>query len=135
MAALIEALKNLSKNKKHPSVIATFTTREEKGKMGSSVLKLKDKISLAFNFDGGGVQGNFFYQMLGEIPFKIILKGKAVHAAVEPEKGINALTAAAEIITKLSIGKTKDGKILNAVAIKSIDRLGNESDYMAKKVK
>ncbi|WP_435523947.1 glycoside hydrolase family 10 protein [Chryseobacterium indoltheticum] len=33
------------------------------------------------------------------------------------------------------IPKFKDGKRLNAIAIKAIDRLGNESDYMAKKVK
>jgi len=33
------------------------------------------------------------------------------------------------------IPKFKDGNTLNAVAIKAIDRLGNESDYMAKKVK
>jgi len=44
-----------------------------------------------------------------------------------------------EILTleKLSkeIPKFKDGKTLNAVAIKAIDRLGNESEYMAKKIK
>ncbi|MDC8104324.1 glycoside hydrolase family 10 protein [Chryseobacterium sp. PTM-20240506] len=33
------------------------------------------------------------------------------------------------------IPKYKDGKTLNAIAIKAIDRLGNESDYMAKKIK
>ncbi|MBB4805728.1 uncharacterized lipoprotein YddW (UPF0748 family) [Chryseobacterium defluvii] len=33
------------------------------------------------------------------------------------------------------IPKYKDGKTLNAVAVKAIDRLGNESDYMAKKIK
>ena len=33
------------------------------------------------------------------------------------------------------IPKFKDGKTLNAIAIKAIDRLGNESDYIAKKVK
>ncbi|KQS88807.1 family 10 glycosylhydrolase [Chryseobacterium sp. Leaf394] len=32
------------------------------------------------------------------------------------------------------IPKTKNGKILNAVAIKAIDRLGNESDYFAKAI-
>lgn len=31
--------------------------------------------------------------------------------------------------------KSKNGKSLNAVAIKAIDRLGNESDYSAKKIK
>ncbi|WP_353146023.1 family 10 glycosylhydrolase [Chryseobacterium sp.] len=33
------------------------------------------------------------------------------------------------------IPKFKDGKKLNAIAIKAIDRLGNESDYIAKKMK
>ncbi|CAI8812856.1 glycoside hydrolase family 10 protein [Chryseobacterium sp. IT-36CA2] len=33
------------------------------------------------------------------------------------------------------IPKFKDGKKLNAVAIKAIDRLGNESDYTARKIK
>ncbi|PJJ67101.1 glycoside hydrolase family 10 protein [Chryseobacterium geocarposphaerae] len=33
------------------------------------------------------------------------------------------------------IPKYKEGKTLNAVAIKAIDRLGNESDYLAKKIK
>lgn len=32
------------------------------------------------------------------------------------------------------IPKFKDGKTLNAIAIKAVDRLGNESEYMAKKV-
>ncbi|MBB6370335.1 glycoside hydrolase family 10 protein [Chryseobacterium shigense] len=33
------------------------------------------------------------------------------------------------------IPKSKGGRKLNAVAIKAVDRLGNESDYMAKKIK
>ncbi len=33
------------------------------------------------------------------------------------------------------IPKNKDGKILSAVAVKAVDRLGNESDYTAKKIK
>jgi uncharacterized lipoprotein YddW (UPF0748 family) len=33
------------------------------------------------------------------------------------------------------IPKYKEGKVLNEIAIKAIDRLGNESDYVAKKVK
>ncbi|WP_294279610.1 family 10 glycosylhydrolase [uncultured Chryseobacterium sp.] len=33
------------------------------------------------------------------------------------------------------IPKSKAGKVLNGVAVKAIDRLGNESDYMARKIK
>ncbi|ASK29617.1 hypothetical protein CEY12_05640 [Chryseobacterium sp. T16E-39] len=39
-----------------------------------------------------------------------------------------------DTLTK-DIPKNKDGRSLNAIAIKAIDRLGNESDYMAKKIK
>jgi hypothetical protein len=44
-----------------------------------------------------------------------------------------------EILTQENLtrnfSKIKEGKRLSAVAIKSVDRLGNESDYLAKKVK
>ena len=36
--------------------------------------------------------------------------------------------------SKQSISKYKDGKSLNAVALKAVDRLGNESDYVAEKI-
>jgi len=37
--------------------------------------------------------------------------------------------------THKTVAKNKNGKNLNIVAIKSIDRLGNESEYFAKKIK
>ena len=44
-----------------------------------------------------------------------------------------------EILTRdalsKEIPKTRDGKTLNAIAVKAIDRLGNESEYIAEKVK
>lgn len=44
-----------------------------------------------------------------------------------------------EILTRENLSreipKSKNGKTLTAIAIKSVDRLGNESDYMAKPVK
>lgn len=44
-----------------------------------------------------------------------------------------------EILTQETLSKSllksKDGKALNAVALKSVDRLSNESDYTAKKIK
>ena len=35
---------------------------------------------------------------------------------------------------KQAVSKYKDGKSLNAVALKAVDRLGNESDYVAEKI-
>lgn len=39
-----------------------------------------------------------------------------------------------QVISK-SVAKTKNGKNLNTIAIKAVDRLSNESDYVAKRIK
>lgn len=113
VAALLEALKEISLWNFRPTIIAVFSTREENGQMGISLLNLPDKIDFAFNIDGQGPTGRFVNKTLGEIPFEIKLFGKAVHAAVDPEKGINAIKAAGLIITQLKIGKDKKGNVLN----------------------
>lgn len=113
VASLLEALRKISGWKKRPTVISVFTTREENGIMGSSLLNLTEKIEYCFNIDGPNNLGDFVIALLGEIPFQIIIKGKAAHAAVEPEKGINAIKTASQIINNLPIGKDKKGNILN----------------------
>jgi tripeptide aminopeptidase len=118
VAPLIGALIELSKQTDRPSIVAAFTTREESGKMGASFLDLADKIDFAFVLDGSGPIGGFIHQTLGEVPFDLAVVGKAAHAAGAPEKGINAMIAAAEIISALPIGRTEDGKVLNVGTIK-----------------
>lgn len=119
VACLMEVLVEISRWEKHPSIIAVFTTKEEEGTMGASLLRLPDKIDYCFNLDGPSDLGAFMYQTLGEVPFEIELIGRAAHAAVEPEKGINALAAAALLITKLSIGKDAQHNALNIGTIQS----------------
>lgn len=113
VSSLIEALIEINKWNSKPTIVVAFTTREEKGRMGSSLLNISEKIDYCFNLDGSNLPGNFVYQTLGEVPFKIKLFGKAAHAALEPEKGINSIKAAALLITKLHIGKDKKGNVLN----------------------
>jgi tripeptide aminopeptidase len=113
IAAILIALNEIKNLKKYPNIIVVFTTREEKGQMGSSLLNLPDRIDFAFNIDGSNNLGDFVYKTLGEIPFEIKIIGKAAHAAIEPEKGINAIQAAALLISKLSLGKNKENRILN----------------------
>lgn len=113
VAALLEALKEISLWSFHPTIIAVFSTREENGQMGISLLNLPDKIDFAFNIDGQGSTGRFVNKTLGEIPFEIKLFGKSAHAAAEPEKGINAIKASGLLLTNLKIGKDEKGNILN----------------------
>jgi len=113
VACLLEILPEIAGQPARPTVIAAFTTREEQGQMGSSLLDLPEKIDMAFNIDGPNELGDFAYQMLGETPFSVIIHGKAAHAAVEPEKGANALVAAGNILVALPIGKNEQGTVLN----------------------
>src|SRR3989344_8514702 len=111
ITALLLALKEISKLKTRPTIFIVFSTREEQGQMGISLIKLNQNIDFAFNLDGAGKQGSFAYKTLGYLPFDLEIIGKQVHSAHEPEKGINALKVSSEIITKLPIGKNKQGHV------------------------
>ncbi len=113
VAVLLEVIEEVNKWEIKPNIIVAFVTSEEKGVMGSSLLDIREKVEYAFNIDGGMDVGTFVYKSLGEVPFEIELIGKASHAAIEPEKGINAIKTAALIIAKLKLGRTKKGLVLN----------------------
>jgi len=113
VACMLQILEDVNNWQTRPNIITAFTTREESGKMGSSFLKLTEKIDYCFNLDGDTSPGVFINQNLGEVPFEIALRGKAAHAAIEPEKGINAIKTASRFINTLPIGRRKNGNILN----------------------
>lgn len=113
IAALLESLQEVKKWKNKPTIIAVFTTQEEKGQMGVSLLKLKQKIDYTFNIDGQGAIGGFSYKSLGQLPFKIYIHGKKAHAATNPEKGKHAILAASLFISKLKLGKNNTGETVN----------------------
>lgn len=118
VACLLEALADLSSEQRRPTVVAVFTTREESGVMGSSLLSISDSIDFAFNIDGAGTLGDFVYQSLGVTDFTITIHGKAAHAANNPETGANALVAAGDILARLPVGKTEQGTTLNIGTIR-----------------
>lgn len=113
VASLLEALKEISAWHNHPTIIAVFSTKEESGQMGISLLNIPEKIDFAFNIDGKGPVGSYVYKALGETPFKVEIIGKSAHAAIEPEKGVNAIKTAALIISQMKIGRSKEGNALN----------------------
>ena len=119
VACLIELLSKVKEWEERPTIVAAFTTREEQGQMGVSLLKLSQKIDYAFNLDGKGEIGGFAYKALGHLPFELEIIGREVHSAHEPETGINALLVASQIIRKLPLGKTKSGNVLNIGKIES----------------
>ena len=113
VAALLCALKLASKKKNRNNIIAVFSTREEKGVMGVEYLKLKNEVDFGFIIDGSNVPGGFVDKTIGYLLFSIDIYGKAAHAAVDPEKGVNAVKVAGEILSELKIGRDRYGNTMN----------------------
>lgn len=113
VAPLISALGEIAKMERRPRVTAVFSTREEEGIMGVKSLPPGSRRCLTFVLDSEGAPGSFINMALGSTLFDIEILGKEAHAALEPEKGANAVKAAGMIISALRLGRRQHNSILN----------------------
>lgn len=113
IAPLLDALGKISKEKKRNNIIAVFSTREEKGRMGVEFLNLKERIDFGFVIDGSESAGGFINKSRGYLLFKLEIYGKEAHAANDPEKGINAIKIAGIILSILKLGSDGSGITMN----------------------
>ncbi|MFY7998239.1 MAG: M20/M25/M40 family metallo-hydrolase [Candidatus Kapaibacteriota bacterium] len=90
-----------------------FTTCEETTLDGSMNIPLRKEVEMAFVFDSSMRPGNFVCESCGAIAFKAIFLGKASHSGIAPEKGINAILAAAKAISSIPIGRVDETTTLN----------------------
>ena len=107
VAAFIEAMEVLSSGEKnHPPVEFLFTCAEEVGLQGMKGMDYsKIRAKRAFVFDCSGSIGTMILQAPSQIILKAEVTGKAAHAWIEPEKGLNAIRVLSEIISKLPDGR------------------------------
>lgn len=111
---LLALAQGLTQLPSRPTVYLLFTTREEKGKMGSSLVGLGSLgLDLILNVDGGKPPGTIDVAALGQKVFKVCVLGKAAHAALQPEKGIHAIKIAAEIVLETKMGRNLHGDVVN----------------------
>jgi di/tripeptidase len=107
--------------------VAAFTSREESGRMGASLLDLSDRrIDCAFCVDGSKPIGTVIRRALGQTVFTVAIHGRASHAAANPEAGLNAITVAGEIVASLPLGRQADDGSVSVAAIVGgaiVDRL------------
>ncbi len=111
----------------HPDLEVVFTVQEEVGLFGAKYLTAELKATVGYILDGDGPVGTIINQAPSKVDLDFVLKGKAAHAGVCPEAGINAIVAAAMAIARLrtgridrsttsNIGLISGGKIRNMVA-------------------
>jgi tripeptide aminopeptidase len=128
IAIILSALADLeSRGIPHPDLEVIFTVQEEVGLFGAKFLGMELKSTFGYILDGDGPVGNIVNQSPSKVDLDLVLEGKAAHAGVCPESGINAIVVAAKAIaclrtgridprTTSNVGVISGGKIRNMVA-------------------
>ena len=107
IAVILELLATVAENNlRHPPLEVVITVQEEIGLLGARHL---DKSSLrakkGISFDTGPAPGTIVVAAPSGIMLTAVVHGKAAHAGVEPEKGVNALSVAADALVHMPLGR------------------------------
>ena len=97
----------------HPDLEVLFTVQEEVGLSGAESLQAELKAAFGYVLDGDGPVGNVVNRAPSKVDLDLILTGKAAHAGVSPEEGINAIVVAAKAIARLRTGRIDPGTTSN----------------------
>jgi len=111
----------------YPDLEVLFTVQEEMGLSGAESLHAELKAAFGYVLDGDGPVGYIVNQAPSKVDLDFSVTGKAAHAGVCPEAGINAIVVAAKAIARLrtgridrrttsNVGMISGGKIRNIVA-------------------
>jgi len=131
VAILLTLLKIISRHKvKHHNFYVAFTVCEDSGLEGSPHLKIPDEVQIGFTFDASKRPGTFIASGSGCYYFSVEVTGKAAHAGVSPEKGINAIEIASHAIAKIEQGWINDQTTVNIGTING----GKATNIISEKV-
>nr|WP_236588093.1 M20/M25/M40 family metallo-hydrolase [Tumebacillus amylolyticus] len=115
IAAILEAIRFLKENNiEHGDLQFAFTIAEETGLYGSLYLDMKKiNADFAFVMDSGGPPDSIIVSSPTEVDFTVLIYGKAAHSGVNPEDGLNAISVAADAISKLKLGRIDEETTIN----------------------
>ncbi len=104
----------VGKKRKHRTLEIVFTVAEELGMLGAleldfSALSAKEGLV----FDCSAIPGGYVAETPTAIDFKVKCQGKAAHSAVAPEKGINALSMALQVMNQFPVGRIHEKTVAN----------------------
>lgn len=107
VAVLLRLAEEVAANpNKFGPIEIVFTVAEEKGLLGSKNLDYSlVKAKFGFVFDAAEPVGHITTRAPYHDSFTATFIGQASHAGVSPEKGVNAIVAAAKAISKMKLGR------------------------------
>ncbi|MFC1568432.1 M20/M25/M40 family metallo-hydrolase [Candidatus Margulisiibacteriota bacterium] len=119
VAVILEVLRVLKENKlAHPPLRVIFTVAEEIGIVGAKALpKSLLKAQFGITLDSGD-NHTIINQAPSQINITATVHGRAAHAGIHPEHGINAIKIAAAAINKIKLGRIDKETTANIGVIK-----------------
>jgi tripeptide aminopeptidase len=117
-AGITEVLEALRTAEKRPPVEFVISREEEIGLVGAKHLDTtKLSAKMGFLFDGD-VLDKIVIGGPAHMMIDVEITGQAAHAGMEPEKGISAIKAASNGISKMNLGRIDDESTANVGIIK-----------------
>ena len=106
VAVILEVLQALKEEKiTHGDLQVIFTVQEEIGLLGARGIKKSWlQADLGYVLDGGDVD-TLYYKAPTQYNLAAEVVGRAAHAGVHPEHGINAIQVAAEAVARMKLGR------------------------------
>jgi tripeptide aminopeptidase len=107
VAAILEVLRSIKENKiLTGDIYLIFTVCEEIGVVGAKHVDTgRIAAKYGFVFDASGDVGTIYNQAPYQNSIDVEFKGRAAHAGIEPEKGINSIKAACLAVSKIKAGR------------------------------
>ncbi|MDD5067341.1 MAG: M20/M25/M40 family metallo-hydrolase [bacterium] len=107
LAIFLEGIRYIRKYKiLCPDIYFILTYAEEQGLVGAKNLDFRSiRPKYGFSFDSGGSIGRVILAAPTHYQYKIMVRGKAAHAGIEPEKGISAIKIASELVREIRTGR------------------------------
>jgi tripeptide aminopeptidase len=120
ITAILEALRTIKENNlPHGDIYTVFTVCEEVGLLGAkSIDLLKLPVEMGYVLDSDGAPGVIINRGPAQDKINITVHGKAAHAGLCPEEGINAIAVAARAIAKMNLGRIDDETTANIGVIR-----------------
>ncbi len=101
-------------NVRHRPFEVAFTVAEEIGLLGAANLEWnKLQAPSGYVFDSSLPPGNYISVTPTAVELHIRVFGKPAHAGVAPEKGVNAVSMAAEMLTRFPVGRVDEQTVAN----------------------
>ncbi len=120
VAAILEGLALMKEGfLPHGKITVIFTVQEESGLGGSSHIdeELLRGIDFGYVLDCDGAPGTAIIQGPGQYKITCTMHGRAAHAGVAPEKGINAIAMMAKALSSMKLGRIDEETTCNVGCI------------------